>query len=188
MYWPVIKSYLRDFYEDTNGTVMVETVMTLPMLFWGLAAMFEFFEIHRYKSTRDKATYTIADLISRENDVITDTYMDNAKILFDEIADDYGENQLRISVIRYLETDDEYEISWSEVRGNGSMIALVNNDVVDGHDFLPIMSDGEELILVQTESNYRTIFDIGFSDDVRVETSVFTSIRFAPQICYDSCS
>ena len=97
MYWPLIKSYIRDFAEDTNGTIMVETVLTLPMMFMGLAGMFEFFEVHRFQSTRDKASYTVADMLSREQSVINDVYMDNVKTLFDEIADDYGVNTIRVA-------------------------------------------------------------------------------------------
>ncbi len=188
MYWPVIKSYIRDFCEDTRGTVMVETVMTLPMLFWGLTAMFEFFELHRYKSARDKATYTIADMLSRENAVVTDTYMDNAMTLFNEIASDAGTNQLRVSVISFDEDNNVYELVWSEIRGHGGMSVLVNNDVRNDHDILPILDDGEQVILVESESDYNTIFDIGISNDLTIDTRVFTSIRFAPQLCFDSCS
>ena len=143
MYYDVIKSYIRDYAEDERGTAMVETVLTLPMLIIGLTAMFEFFEIHRFQSSRDKATYTIADMMSRENDVITDVYIDNAMTLFNEIADDYATNQLRISILEYNEDDDEYQVNWSEVRGSGSMDVLEDNDVFDQHANLPIMDDGE---------------------------------------------
>ncbi|MEL7011742.1 MAG: pilus assembly protein [Pseudomonadota bacterium] len=187
MYYDVIKSYICDYAEDERGTAMVETVLTLPMLFWGLTAMFEFFEIHRFQSTRDKASYTIADMISRENDVITDIYIDNAMTLFNEIADDYATNQIRISILEYDEDDDEYQVNWSEVRGTGSMAELEDIDVFDEHDTLPVMNDGEQLILVESSSNYRTVFDMGFSDTMSVTTRVFTSIRFAPQLCFDQC-
>ena len=187
MYMQVIKSYIRDYVEDDRGTVMVETVITLPMLFWGLTAMFEFFEIHRFQSTRDKATYTIADMISRENDVITDVYIDNALVLFNAIADDYATNQIRVSVIEFDETGNQYQVNWSEVRGSGSMAVLRDIDVFDQHATLPVMDDGEQLILVESEADYRTIFDVGFSDTMSVTTRVFTSIRFAPQMCFDQC-
>lgn len=187
-YWPLIKSYIRDFAEDTNGTIMVETVLTLPMMFMGLTAMFEFFEVHRFQSTRDKATYTVADMLSREQSVINDVYMDNVKVLFDEIADDYGNNTIRVTVINYDATDDEYGVVWSEVRGDTNMTPLTDAVVRDDHDVLPILDDGEQVILVESTARYRTIFEIGFSDQMTMTTRVFTSIRFAPQLCFDSCS
>ncbi|MEO0750808.1 MAG: pilus assembly protein [Pseudomonadota bacterium] len=187
MYWTLIKSHIRDFAQDTRGTIMVETVLSLPLLIMGLTAMFEFFEIHRFQSARDKATYTIADMISRENDVITDIYIDNAKILFDEIADDYADNQIRISIIEFDGTNNEYQVNWSEIRGTGGMDVLKDSDVRDDTANLPVLNDGEELILVESEAKYKTIFEIGFDDNMTVETRVFTSIRFAPQMCFDAC-
>lgn len=186
MYWPVIKSKIRDFAEDTRGTILVETVITLPLLLMGLAAMFEFFEIHRFQSTRDKATYTLADMISRENGTINDVYMDNALTLFNEIADDYGDNQIRISVIDFDADDNEYGLMWSETRGTGgNMVPLTDENVREDHAVLPILADGEPVILVESRSEYRTIFDVGFSDKMEVKTRVFTSIRFAPKIDWD---
>ncbi|MEO0372059.1 MAG: pilus assembly protein [Pseudomonadota bacterium] len=186
-YWPLIKSYLRDFAEDTRGTIMVETVLTLPMMFMGLAAMFEFFELHRFQSTRDKATYTVADMLSREQSVINEVYMDNVKTLFDEIADDYGVNTIRVSVINFDAGDNEYGLVWSAVRGGNSMAPLTDAQVRDDHDVLPILDDGEQVILVESRAQYRTIFEVGFSDEMTMRTRVFTSIRFAPQLCFDSC-
>lgn len=187
MYLDVIKSYLRDYAEDERGTAMVETVLTLPMLFWGLTAMFEFFEVHRFQSSRDKATYTVADMISRENDVITDIYIDNALNLFNTIVDDYANNQIRISVVEFDQSSNAYQINWSKVRGTGNMTPLVDSDVRDDDENLPMMADGEELILVESRSEYRTIFDIGFDDAMNVNTRVFTSIRFASQMCFVQC-
>ncbi len=185
-YWPLIKSYLRDFAEDTRGTIMVETVLTLPMMFMGLAAMFEFFELHRFQSTRDKATYTIADMLSREQAVINDVYIDNVKVLFDEIADDYGDNAIRVSILDYDAGDDEYGVVWSEVRGPNTLSPLTDAQVRDDHDILPILDDGEQVILVESQAQYRTIFDVGFSDQMVMNTRVFTSIRFAPQLTFEN--
>lgn len=187
MVWHVIKSHIRDFAKDTQGTIMVETVLSLPLLIMGLAAMFEFFEIHRFQSARDKASYTIADMISRENDVITDVYVDNVKVLFDEIADDYADNQIRISVIEFDGTNNQYQVNWSEIRGVGGMDVLEDVDVRNDTDNLPVLNDGEELILVESEALYRTVFDVGFNDNRKVTTRVFTSIRFAPQMCFNEC-
>ena len=176
-----MKYLVQRFLEETRGSFVVESVIVLP-LFWTIAATFEFFEIHRYKSVREKATYTIADMISREQAVIDDTYIDNTKALFDNIVTDNGVNQLRVSIIRYDATDDAYKVFWSEVRGEGPMVALNDDDVAQAHDKFPLMDDGEDLIVVESVSNYDSLFDLVFQDTIRIETRVFTGIRFAPQI------
>lgn len=185
--WLEMKYHLRRFRDDERGSIMVELVLSLPLLFWVLASTYEFFEVHRYKSAREKATYTIADMLSREQDVVTDTYMDNTKVLFDEIANDDGVNQIRVSIIRYDAPDDEYQVSWSEVRGSGPMLALDDSDVRNEHDRFPVLSDGEEVIVVETKSTYDPLFTLVYTTGISIETRVFTSLRFAPQLCYDQC-
>ncbi len=79
MYFTRFKDLLKRFRDDDSGTIMVETVISLPLLVWTIAATYEFFEVHRYKSVREKASYTVADMLSREQSVVTDVYVDNTK-------------------------------------------------------------------------------------------------------------
>lgn len=178
---------LRDFRDDERGSFVVEAIIALPLLFVALAASFEFFEVHRFKSVREKATYTIADMLSREQDVVNDTYIDNTMQLLNIIAGDRGVNQLRASVIRYDADEDRYEVVWSEVRGSGPMAALRDADVNADRDRLPVLIDGEQVILVETSSRYDSVFDLIYSEDMIITTRIFTSIRFAPQLCFEAC-
>lgn len=181
-----LKVSLQSFLEDTRGSLMVESVLSLPLLFWGMAATFDFFEVHRYKSVREKATFTLADMISRETAAagLTSIYLDNAKILFDEITNDDGINQIRVSVVTYDADADEYGISWSQVRGTGSFAPLTDANVKNSHANLPDVDDGAEIILIESTSKYAPLFNVGLND-VQIDTRVFTAIRFAPQICYE---
>ena len=185
-----LKVSLRSFLEDTRGLITVESVLTIPLLFWAMAATFDFFEIHRYKSVREKGTFTIADMISRETRAsgLTSIYLDNAKILFDEITNDDGVNQIRVSVVNYSDNTNEYDISWSQVRGTGPMVPLTDADVKNAHATLPEVDHGEEVILVESTSSYQPLFNVGLND-VTIGTRVFSAIRFAPKICYEGhCS
>lgn len=186
MFMHSIKSWFRTFRDDERGTVMLEAVISLPLLVWALAASYEFFELHRYASARDKAAYTVADMISREMQPVTPTYLTNAKTVFDTIANDTGNNQLRVSVIKFDVDSNTYSVVWSQVRGSGSMVALVDADVETAHAVLPAMRDGEEVILVEAESIYPAIFKVGLEDNKRIESRILTSPRFAPQILWDA--
>lgn len=176
---------IRRFCGERDGSVMVETVICLPLLIWALVATWEFFEVHRYRSAREKATYTIADMYSREVLGINDTYVDNTMSLFDGITNDNGVNQIRVSVVRYDADEDEYFIRWSETRGDGDMTPLQTSDVSASHATLPLMNDGEDLILVEAMSTYRPLFNVGLGDGVLIDTRIFTKPRFTGQVCYE---
>lgn len=180
------KLRLYRLWRDAHGSVTVEAVITLPLLIWAIGATYEFFEVHRYQSARDKASYTIADMLSREMMPITPTYMDNAKIVFDTIANDNTQNALRVSVIKYDTDADEYLVKWSEVRGTSLLRALSTPDVETAHAKLPKMAGGEELIVVDSLAVYPAMFNVGLSDGMRVSTHVVTSPRFAPQINWEN--
>lgn len=178
------KSWLKSFRGDERGSIAVEAVITLPLLIWAVGATYEFFDLHRYNSTRDKASYTIADMISREQGTtgITPAYIDNAKDLFDTLTNDNGDNSLRISIISYNSTDEDYFVVWSRVRGTQGLKRLKTSDVKDDDDHLPKLSGGEQLILVESASIYRSVIQIGLSDDLMLRTRVMTSPRFIAQI------
>lgn len=194
MFAPQLISFLQKFREDTRGTVMVETVMTLPILFWMMVATYDFFEVHRYKSVREKATYTIADTLSREQAPVNDTYVDNLKVLYDEMSNDDGINQLRVTVVQFIAADAdagtaaEYSVKWSEVRGTGRLVAYAEGTMPSGDTILPIMSNAEHIILVESVSTYDPLLDLVFSNDFEIETRVFNAIRFSPQLCFESCA
>ncbi|WP_113911962.1 TadE/TadG family type IV pilus assembly protein [Roseovarius dicentrarchi] len=185
MFRCILKSWLARFNNDERGTVMVEAVITLPLLIWAIGATYEFFELHRYNSARDKASYTIADMISREGAAITPTYIDNAKIVFDTISNDGGANSLRISVVKFVSSDNEYVVQWSKVRGAGDLPELETSDIKTAHDKLPVLRGGEELIIVESVSTYPAIFKVGLSDDLKIRTTVMTSPRFVPQVKWE---
>ena len=73
----------------------------LPFLFGLLVLSYEFFNMFCYKSVREKATYTVADMLSRETNVVDATYIDNTKLLFDTMTGYGSDNQIRTSVVRY---------------------------------------------------------------------------------------
>lgn len=183
-----IRSWLAGFRRQERGSVTVEAVITLPLLIWGIGATYEFFEVHRYKSTRDKAAYTIADMISREMLPITATYLNNAKTVFDTITNDEGNDSLRVSIVKYDVDEDEFSVKWSEVRGPTTLSKLTTEQVKDAHSLFPAMRDGEELVVVESLSPYPARFDVGLTDGMKVATRVTTIPRFAPQINWDSGS
>lgn len=188
-----LKKHLGQFREDTRGTVTIETVIIVPILFWAISATWEFFELYRFKSVREKASYVVVDMISREQNGITETYLDNTLKLYEEIAKQSGKNQIRVSSIMFrdnnpdIDTDDEYVVLWSEVRGDGPMQPIKTSEIKNGADFIPSMADQATLIMIQTLSIYHPKFKVGLDANVPIDTHVFTSPRFVTQVNCSNC-
>ena len=68
--------------RDERGSFSVEAILMFPMLVWAFMAMFVFFEGLRESNINLKATYTISDLLSRETDLIDQTYLDGMNNIY----------------------------------------------------------------------------------------------------------
>lgn len=174
---------LTRFARDDAASLTVEAVILMPMLFWAFGATFLFFDMFRESSVSEKAAYTVGDMLSRETNAITPTYMDNTLTLFSTLSgvpqEDIG---LRVSVIRWDEDNEVYDLRWSQARGG---TAPLEADLVETwEDTLPIMVDEEQIILVETFVDYSPFMNVGLGDTM-LDTFVYTRPRFAPQLVWE---
>ena len=179
-----IKSNLRRFRREEEGAMVVEAIIMFPTLFAAVIATFVFFDAFRNQSINLKAAYTISEAISRETENITNRYINNTWRLHRFLTNSAALTKLRITLIQYDLDNDEYRVVWSRQKGgvgtlnNSSLATMVSNDEV------PVMPDGETLIVVQTWVDYEPNFSIGL-DAFSFENTIFTRPRFAPNgICY----
>lgn len=180
-----LKSALAKFRNDTGGAMTVELVITLPLLFWMIATCFELYEVHRHKAVRIKATYAVADMLSREMELVGDSYIAAAKNVFDSMAQDNAATQMRMSVVKYDSEAAKYEVRWSKIRGEGPMSELTE-DAANANDQLPNLQPGEDLVIVESTSIYIPLFGYpGLGKEYDVNTRIFTGARFDQQICWD---
>lgn len=178
-----IMSFLRRFRDETRATVAVEAVVILPLLFWAYMSMFVFFDAYQQTSINQKAAFTIGDMLSRETTAIDNDYLDGLDDMYKFLARADQTARLRVTVVRWDGKKDKFRRDWSQARGNVS--ALTNSNVEDITDVLPVVPDGERIIVVETWSNYTAPFNVGIlSRDLY--NRVFTRPRFAPKLVWDS--
>lgn len=174
---------LRGFRRSEDGSLTVEAVIVLPILFAVIMMTFVFHDVFSFRNIRQKATYTVADILSRETDPVTADYLDNAKRLYDTITQDNGTNTLRVSLVSYDADTDTYAVAWSEVRGADTYVSLTTTDVRNAHEMFPDMADEERLIVVETMATYRPFFQFGLGL-VDIPSRALVKPRFAPQVVY----
>ncbi|MFK7835384.1 MAG: TadE/TadG family type IV pilus assembly protein [Sulfitobacter sp.] len=185
MYLTWIKTRLAGFARREDGTIAVEAMIILPMMFWAFLSVFSIFDTYRTYTISQKAAFTIGDAISRETAPLDSDYMNGMHGLFEYLSQSQGQSSLRVTSLLYDGNADEFTADWSKARG--SRPELTTNDVRSWTDRLPVMPNGERVMLVETWSTYDPPFATGL-EQREIKNFVFTRPRFAPRVCWDQCN
>ncbi|NOD63762.1 MULTISPECIES: TadE/TadG family type IV pilus assembly protein [unclassified Ruegeria] len=180
-----LKNRISAFKQDEDGILTVEALMIFPLLLWTITFTFTAFEGFRQSASNLKAAYTVSDLISRESTAVTDVYIDSLHELMGEMINNRSDVFVRISLIRFDETDDRHYVDWSTVRGYE---AEWNDDNIhEIEDRLPPMPDQDTLILVESSNEYIPAFKPGwdFATGITFTNFVFTRPRFGTKVACD---
>lgn len=183
-----VTTYLRGliwgFRKEERGSVAVEAIILLPLVFWTYLALYAAFHSYRTYATHQKAGYTIGDMISRETNPIDGDYMDGARELLAYLTA-VNENNvaLRVTSVKYDANNQVYKRDWSQARG---FVSAVNNSAVaQWNTQLPILPHNERVVVVETFQNYDAPFNTGLRDR-QVHNFVFTKPRYAPQVLWSN--
>lgn len=186
-----IKSALRDWRDDEEGSIAVEFVLMVPLLSWALLSTIAYFDAYRAEGIANKAGLTIADMFSRETNYITPDYMAGTIKLLRFLTRHDDTPTVRVTAVRFTAADPDnaptvgaYSVAWSKKRGPGKS-ALNTAELVDKADELPIMSHSEVAILVETWTDYESPYSVGLPP-FTIETSTIISPRFASQVCWNA--
>ena len=175
-------SFIRDFVTDQKGAIAIETVVMIPIIVWCYLAMFTIFDTFRQYTTQQKAAYTVSDLISRQATPVDADFIDGLHELFNALSRSQAGVAIRVTVAKYDLLNQEYEVVWSQTRGG--MIALQSADIANWNDRLPVMPQDDQVIIVESTSDFRPVFAIGLADQT-INNFVFTRPRYADQMCFN---
>lgn len=179
----ILQKAVARFKRDEDGSIAIETVIIIPVLFWAYLSMFAIFDAYRHHALNQKAGYTIGDMISRETNPIDQTFMVGAKRLLEYLTlSDPNDTAIRVSSIKYDEEGDTYEKHWSKTHGSGP-IPLTDTDIANLHNRLPTMKDNEYIVVVESWVEYDPPFDTGLATHDMVNF-VFTRPRYAPSVLW----
>lgn len=173
----------RRFRRSERGSLSVETVFAVPLLVWAITATFVFWDAFKTLNISQKATYTVADMLSRETRPIDADYLTSLHELFDHLSHSGGDNALRVTVVRMVQ--DEYgvksrELVWS--RGVGGLTD--HEDLVAIEPRLPDMASGDQMIVVESEQDWSPGFSVGLAS-YRFRDVAIARPRFTPQVVWD---
>ncbi|WP_299546789.1 TadE/TadG family type IV pilus assembly protein [uncultured Tateyamaria sp.] len=175
---------LQSFRDDERGSLAVETVLIIPVLFWAYLSMFAIFDAYRQHSINQKAAYTIGDIISRETTPLDGDYLDGTREILAYLTANAETNvAVRVTSVKYDGVNDVYKRDWSQAKGWKP--ALSNNDVGKLKSLLPVMPHNERVMVVETFVKYDPPFETGLQDR-EIENFVFTRPRYAPRVLWSN--
>ncbi len=175
------KNLQAKFGRDNEGATTVEFMIAMPLIIFWMAGSFTIFDAYAESTRAMKATYTVADILSRQLEV-DDDYIDDMNQLF---ANFMGEstNDVWVRVSSIEKIDDDLTIDWSTATGLHNPLQLVS-EIPD--ELIPNIINDESVILVESYTSF-----IPFLDYIGIEARTYSNIvvvspRFSSQLANTS--
>lgn len=136
----MLLSPFRKYRDDTRGTISIEFLLAFPMLIWAFVATLIFTDAYRARSQAQIAALHVADLVSRNTQVVTNDYLEGMNDVFDFLNSQPHDTRLRISSIMWDPDAEMPVVIWSYgTRNLASLLELgihapVNFGSEDGND------------------------------------------------------
>lgn len=181
----MISRFTRTFRRSEKGSLSIETVLAVPMLVWAITATTVFFDAFKTLNVNQKATYTVADMLSRETQTIDADYLRGLHEVFDYLSTTPGDNAIRVTVVRMDEDPNTGVKTRALVWSQGVGGATGYSDLTVIEQRLPDMSAGDQLIVVESEQDWSPAFTVGLAS-YRFYDVAISRPRFAPQIVWDT--
>jgi len=181
---------IRGLVDEQRGSLSVEAAMIVPLLVWGIVAMFTFFHAYKAQNAAYRANFTISDILSRETEEIGFDYLRGVHNVYQYMT--FAETQgtwLRVSVVRCLSKCDmdtrNLDLVWSF--GSNGARSLEQADFAHWEPLIPWLPKGDSLILLESSSIYTPLFPnflVSFRERNLVSHSV-TRPRFVSQLVWN---
>lgn len=177
------------FFRSERGSYSVEAVIMFPLLLWALSATFVFWDVFKLRNNSVAATYTIADMVSRQTQAVDTSFVGGLDTLYRALLGENRPVDLRVTVFRMDPGPDpvtdptELALVWSS--GSTNLPAIL--DPAPLEDELPILAVGATLIMVESSVAWSPPLS-GILPQLDLTNRVFASPRFVPQIDFDDGS
>lgn len=179
----------RRFFRDERGGVLLEFLLFLPLLIWTMVAMVVFWDVFRTINTAQKAAYSVSDLISRQEDNLSNAFVNGMQDVFNYLMLGAAQDsRLRITSLFYDEPTDSYKLIFS-VSPNNKVPVYTEDDLEELKDRIPVLNDKDSVVIVETMVAYTPPFNTGIFDIADAlgsnvfEEFVVTPPRFRTAIC-----
>ncbi len=157
-----LKISIQGFLRDESGVLLAEALLLLPLLIWAFLALFVYWDLFRTMNVTQKAAYSIADLMSRQ-EVVTTGFVDGLEEVLDFLTAGAPTSEMRITSMEYNSTTNKYVLLFSRSTDakyppyNTAGLQTLNTPVKR----IPTLDNLESVVIVETWVDYKPGFDTG---------------------------
>lgn len=182
--------FFRGLMNEQRGSLSVEAALVVPLLVWGIVALFTFFHAYKAQNGAVRANYTISDILSRQTEEIGMDYLRGLHNIYQYMTfTKTSGTWLRVSVVTCTDMCDQdtrkLDLVWS--RGTNGARNLDDADFALWEPLVPWLPKGDIVVLVETSSQYKPLFPnflVSFQERPLVSYSV-TRPRFVSQLVWN---
>ncbi len=156
------------FLRDEDGLVMVEGLLMMPLMIWALVAMFIYWDVFRTINVTQKASYGIADLLSRQKAELTPTFTDGLQKVINFLTPGGHDVKMRITSLECVgtvvgtvttgcnATDGSYKLLFSRSPAGKVPYQLTQADIQAWKAAkIPILNNGESVFVLETTVDFK---------------------------------
>lgn len=172
------------FQKSEDGSVTVEAVIVLPFLLWVIAMTYLFWDLFHTKAISQRAAYTIADTLAREEGTITAEYLNGIGNVHSYLLQGQHSSRVRVSLIAWDDENEEFNVIWSK-SPDQKWAGHTDATLLDVEDSIPSMNKGDVAIFVEAQVRFIPFMDLILKPMV-LDSRVVTRPRFAPQLVWEN--
>ncbi|MEM7441213.1 MAG: hypothetical protein AAF393_16595 [Pseudomonadota bacterium] len=177
----MLKSLLSRFRRSEFGGTTVEFMIVMPLIVFWFGGTFTFFQSYSEWTRSVKATYTVADILSRQLEV-DDAYIEDMNTLYASImGESTNDTWLRVSSIEM--TEDGLNLDWSNA--TGLHFGLNGNSEIPT-ELIPNLIEGETVILVESHVPMIPFQNYIGIDSQTLQKKVAVSPRFNSKLAWNN--
>ena len=157
-----LRHALRRFRRCEDGLVMTEFLILLPLLLWAFMALVIYWDAFRAVNSAQKASYAVADLVTRQSEDINRPFLRGMEQVMDYLTGAPGQVRLRVTSLQWNERSGQMVLLFSE-SPNNRMTALTGAEVntAEFRAKIPAMHHMDTVVVVESLTAYRPGLNVG---------------------------
>jgi Flp pilus assembly protein TadG len=206
-----LNSFLRKFRRDQRGSIIIESYIFLPVMIFSFVAFSISWDSLRAVNLAQKATFTVADIVSRETRQITTSFMINYIRVLGYTAEIPNQITpanmasapvaLRITSVNFTEgatagAPGTFTVAWSMTSSAARLPALTNQTLQAITAKIPSLLNGDNILVVESQLTWTPILSASEAAELTpndpteawfgtktIETITTVRPRFVPRLC-----